>query len=237
MKIYLVDDSKVDLVRLERYVKQFAAESGMPVEIIGFLNPDAFLESYEKDEEKPYLVFMDIFMEGMNGIETAKRIREIAGKESRLIFTTSSADHAMEAFEVYADGYLKKPYHYEDFSKAMGRLEGRFKNESKVVVLRSIRQDITVHLGQIIFAEASGHKVNVHTDNNVVVANMSMKEIDKVLLCEPGFIHCGQSYIINIAKVKTYDKEIVELIDGTQIVIPVRLRKTVNEQLINYKNK
>lgn len=236
MIIYLLDDSKVDLMKLEHFVKQYAGEMGVETIVLAFSNPVNFLEFFEATDEKPYLVFMDIYMEGMNGIETAKKLREIGGNEVRLVFTTSSDEFAMEAFEVFADGYVKKPYRYDEFKKALSRFEGKFRSESKVITLHSIRQDMPLHVATILYAETADHKVDIHTEKGIVTASMAMKELYALLGAEPGFINCGQSYIINMARVKAVTKDTIVMDDSTEIIIPVRLRKTIVSQINDYKN-
>lgn len=235
MKIYLVDDSRIDLVKLEHFVKQYAIEMGIQVNTFSFSNPETFLDAYEKEEEKPYLVILDIFMEGMNGIEAAQKLRDLAGKKSRLIFITSTNEFAMEAFEVYADGYLQKPYSYDNFKRTMDRLEGRFKNESKLITLRAVRQDIPLHVGQILYAETADHKVDIHTEEGIITANLSMKELDEMLDGAEGFIHCGQSFIVNMNYIKEASKEVLKMEDGMEIVVPVRLRKQIFEKVSKHK--
>jgi len=235
--IYLLDDSKIALIKLENYLRQYAAEIGMPIEIKAFQNSLDFLYHFENDREKPYLVFLDIYMEDVNGMDFAKDIRRIEKESFRLIFTTSSDEFALDAFEVFADGYIKKPYEYEDLKRALARLESRFRNESNVIVLHSIRQDMALHVANILYAETANHKVDIHMENDVVTASMSMKDLEELLCRERGFISCGQSYIINMARVKAISRDTIIMEDENRIVIPVRLRKTIISQINDYRNE
>ena len=61
------------------------------------------------EQEKPDLVFLDILMERMNGIQVAEQIRQVS-QNLKIVFTTSSPEYAIDAFRVHADGYLCKPF-------------------------------------------------------------------------------------------------------------------------------
>ncbi len=238
MKVFLVDDSKIDLVKLQHFIEQYASELGIEMETSLFSTVDEFLEAYAAEEKKPYLIFMDIlYSEGSDGIAAATKMRELGGKSSRLIFTTSSQEYILDAFDVYADGYLTKPYRYEDFKRALARLESRFRNESRVITLKAVRQDIPLHVGQIMYVETADHKVDIHTEDDCITANMAMKDIDAMLDGENGFIHCGQSFIINMVHVKEVTRESITMNDGMQIVIPVRLRKAISDQVKAFRAK
>ena len=103
MRILLVDDEKLQLLRLKK-----AVDEALPgeVEILTFSNPK---EAWDSCREKPCdLAFLDIEMPGMNGIQLAKKLKE-ANPQTNIVFVTAYDQYALDAFRIHASGYLNKP--------------------------------------------------------------------------------------------------------------------------------
>lgn len=120
MLIYICDDSRADQLRLVHNIESYAKEKGAAVTVKLFSSADALLREYETSTEKPAVIFLDIYMDGTNGMDAAERLIEL-GMENGLVFTTSSEIHAVKAFSIGADGYLHKPFTHDDFVRAMKR--------------------------------------------------------------------------------------------------------------------
>ena len=103
MLIYICDDSRADQLRLVHNIESYAKEMGAAVTVKLFSSADALLREYETSTEKPAVIFLDIYMDGTNGMDAAERLIEL-GMENGLVFTTSSEIHAVKAFSIGADG-------------------------------------------------------------------------------------------------------------------------------------
>lgn len=89
MLIYICDDSRADQLRLVHNIESYAKEKGAAVTVKLFSSADALLREYETSTEKPAVIFLDIYMDGTNGMDAAERLIEL-GMENGLVFTTSS---------------------------------------------------------------------------------------------------------------------------------------------------
>ena len=237
MKIYLLDDSRSDLVILESFLKKYIEEMGTKsLEVEVFSSPKAFFAAFESAEEKPYLVFMDILMGTEDGIDIAKRLRDM-GSKVRLIFATSSEDYMMEAFEVYADGYLKKPFTYENFKRAMGRLEERFIDESKTIKVKTGRNETEVPLGGIYSIESCNHSILITTGEGEIKSQVTLGEIWEMVKNEKSFIQVGRSFVVNMFHVNEVTREEILLGNGTSVLIPVRIRKQIQDAFAEFKKE
>ena len=107
MRIALVDDSEIERGILLSLITDYGCEKQILFESDCFDSGDAFLSSFSSD--KYDIVFMDIFMNGMSGVETASKMRQI-DSHVILIFLTASADYMPDAFRVNAFHYILKPY-------------------------------------------------------------------------------------------------------------------------------
>lgn len=96
MLIYICDDSRADQLRLVHNIESYAKEKGAAVTVKLFSSADALLREYETSTEKPAVIFLDIYMDGTNGMDAAERLIEL-GMENGLVFTTSSEIHAVKA--------------------------------------------------------------------------------------------------------------------------------------------
>lgn len=235
MKVYICDDSRSDLLRLQHYIKKYAEKENLQMEIEEFLSAKDMLLAHKAAKEKPELLFLDIYMSQMDGMEAAKQLRK-AGIKTSILFTTSSGEHAMEAFLVHADGYLQKPYDYEMFCHAMSKISGQLQREYKTIDVRIERMNRKFRLKDIYFAETDNHGIQIHCRDNVYRANISMEGFREQISTEPAFVTCGRSYIINFAYVEEIDAELVYLKNRETIPIPVRIRKQIKEQYQEYLN-
>lgn len=116
MKIVLVDDEQLQLIRLEKAAKEALPEG---TDILSFINP---LQAWEAcKEERIDIAFLDIDMPGMNGIQLAKRLKGVNPKIN-IIFVTAYDKFALEAYRIHASGYLTKPVNKEKIAEEIKNL-------------------------------------------------------------------------------------------------------------------
>ena len=233
MKVYICDDSKSDLLRLKHYLEKYAQNENIPMEIEAFETAKELFAAHNAAEEKPVLIFLDIYMNQMDGIEAAKKLRE-AGIKTSILFTTSSQDHALEAFQVHADGYLHKPFDYDGFKHAMSKVSDQLHTEYKTVEIRVDRMSRKFRIRDICFAETDNHGVQIHCLDNDYRANITMEGIKELIGEEKSFVMCGRSYLINLTYVENIDADTIYMKGNETISIPVRLRKQMKEQYHQY---
>ena len=99
MEIYICDDSRPDLMRLAHHLKEYILNLDMHVEIRSFSSGESILAAYKRALVKPSLIFLDIYMGNMNGMDVARALRD-DGFSGGIIFTTSSTAHAMDSYNV-----------------------------------------------------------------------------------------------------------------------------------------
>lgn len=117
MRILLVDDEELQLLRLVNTVKSVLKDE----EILSFSNPDKALEEAKKNRID--LAFLDIEMPHLNGIQLAKKLKVIH-PQTKVIFVTAYDNYAYDAFKVHASGYVTKPVNVDKIKKELEQLEG-----------------------------------------------------------------------------------------------------------------
>lgn len=230
MIVYICDDSKGDRIRLLHHIQRFAQENCLDFDVESFENGESMLEKYKDAKEKPKILFLDIFMHGKDGIFIAQKLIEL-GCKNGIVFTTSSADYALDAFKLNADGYLHKPYTHEDFLVAMGRFDPLFSQQMKSITIYFNRAQKKLYLSEIIYVESFNHCTFFHTAEGVFKTARPLKDFSDELLENSCFFRCGQSFLINSTKIQSYNDEIIQLENGEFVRIPVRIRKEIKKTL------
>ena len=106
MTIAIVDDIAEERALLRKRLEKISLQKNIEFHCCEYENGEAFLEASKNQNFT--VLFLDIYMDGINGIEIAKNFRK-CNKDCMLIFTTTSRDHALEGFQVRAMHYLVKP--------------------------------------------------------------------------------------------------------------------------------
>ena len=169
MRAAIVDDSKDDLQYLYDNISRYCTEHKVHMQIDQFDNEQKFL--YAIKDKKYDLVFLDIFMNRIEGDRVARYVRE-QWPNCQIIFTTASRDHAVEAFKVRALDYLVKPYTYEDLAGAMDRFEEVYDKFLHYIELKEGRQFTRILITDIMYVDYHNHYIQVHTTSNVVRSYM-----------------------------------------------------------------
>lgn len=167
-------------------------------------------------EFKPDIVFLDIEMPGMNGLEVLRHLKE----NPRVIFSTAYDQYAVNAFELNAVDYLLKPFTRERFNRAIERLlsqqqqpldslhhlaESLLKKEKQVyptrILVSSGQKLVAIPTDSIIWINADGDYSNMVTKKHTYLSNYGIGQLEEKL--DPGsFIRVHRSSIINISKVQ-----------------------------------
>ena len=150
MTIAIVDDIKEERVLLRTRLEKIFHQKDMGFHCCEYENGEAFLEA-SKDQDITVL-FLDIYMDGANGIEIAKEFRK-SNKDCLLIFTTTSSDHALEGFQVRAMHYLVKPYTEDELSSLTDEILSRIPTPEKTLPLKEDSRFFVCNRGTIINME------------------------------------------------------------------------------------
>lgn len=187
----------------------------------------------------PQVVFLDVQMPGMDGVECAKRILDIAPK-TFIIFATAHEEYMPEAFELYASDYIMKPFKIERISNTLGRIRGIIEGQSSLpvklpqhvggnlskLVIKNKEGVLFIDSKEIIFIERESNSTIIHTASERITTSESLSDIEE-RLDKSIFLRSHKSYIINlsmITKVSPYGR-------WTYIV---KLRGTSKDALVTH---
>ena len=160
MTIAIVDDIKEERVLLRTRLEKIFHQKDMGFHCCEYENGEAFLEASKNQDIT--VLFLDIYMDGANGIEIAKEFRK-SNKDCLLIFTTTSSDHALEGFQVRAMHYLVKPYTEDELSSLTDEILSRIPTPEKTLPLKVNGSEFQVPFKTIIHADHFSHMIHIHT--------------------------------------------------------------------------
>lgn len=179
MKIAICDDLRFDRTLLCEYILQYAKNNFINIEVVEFDSGEEMLSSFL--EEKYKIVFLDIYMKGIDGVEVAEKIRE-TDEDCKIIFTTSSVDHKGEGFEVAATHYLIKPITYKRVEQALNRCKKVLAFDAQYVELPLGKETVKINLRDILYVEAVRNGVVINTEYEEYKIHMPMVYINRLYL-------------------------------------------------------
>ena len=231
--IAVVDDMAADRERLQAMVLDYAAAHGLPWQVRCFSSGEAFLERLEP--EGFALVFLDILMGGMDGMETARRLRA-TDPEVPLVFVTTEAGYAVEGYEVESAGFLLKEESQQKrrFTQLMDRLAPRLRRDA-VLELWENGLPLQIPAGAVRYAEVLDHDMRLHTRDGLLVLRMTMAELKPLLPQDGRFFECHRGIVINLDEVEDLGSQVVTMAGGD--ILPVsRRRRTELERSYAQRN-
>lgn len=208
-----IDDEPMALLVVEQFCRR---KGGM--ELTTFSEPRVGLE--EICRRKPDLVFLDIQMNSLNGLEIADRLP----RECCFIFTTAYAEYALDGFDLDAVDFLHKPFSYERFEvaveKALRRIHARRPSTSESLVVKQEYNNVSIPLSDILYVEALGNYVKiVRASGGHVLTRTNLKAITD-LLPAADFLRIHRSYVVPVASVVSFTRSRV-MLKGREEGLPV----------------
>ncbi len=234
--IAICDDEIKELEKTERYLKAWlGGHKDYEFRIDRFDNAKKLLEAMEGNEYMPEFLLLDIYMPGKTGIAAAKELRQM-GSSSRIIFLTTSTEHALEAFGVDADQYLVKPVTEKELYPVLDKmLEGLEKEQKSYVLFRIDGTNCRVAFKDIVYCEAQGKNQRIHfADGSYGQMRMTMTEIYGMLSAREEFTRVGVSYIVNLDHINSLNGQEISLDTGKSIYLPRGAYQPLRERYFAY---
>ena len=180
------------------------------------------------------LIFLDIEMPGISGIDFLKSIQT----PPYVIFTTAYRNYAVEAFDLEVVDYLLKPISFDRFLKAINRFyalndkhtaSSKSSAVSEIIELKADKKIHKINKSDILYIESVDDYVKVHTGKQRILTYQRMHQMEE-LLSEANFIRVHRSFIVNRDAVTAYSTSHIE-IGKTKISIGRTYREKVTEKL------
>ncbi len=213
IEIAICDDEEIIIERIADLIKK--------------QNMDCHIESFQAGNEllaakrRFDLIFLDIQMDGINGMETAKAVREY-DRKAVIVFVTAVKEYVFEAFDVGAFHYLLKPIEERKFAEVFENAareiqERRIQKETPALFFKTKNKSYTFNQSEIIFIESKNRKAAIHTVKNTLEVYAVMKELQKEL--GNSFYRCHRGYLVNMAHIAEYSSDMIEMDNGERVYL------------------
>ena len=216
LRIAICDDMPLYIAEIEQLLAQWKDRpSNLKIET--FDNGDSLLQAHSST---PFdIIFLDVVMPLLNGIETAKELRQ-NDKSVHIVFISSERNFAVDSYTVKADNYLLKPVSAKDFYPCIQEIYEKLQNDSKSIPILTSSAAYRVKLSNISYLEAQNKYVSVClADGRALQSNQPLYTYEEQLGLSDGFFKCHRSYIVNIQHIDTYTSKFIQLRSGIQIPI------------------
>jgi DNA-binding LytR/AlgR family response regulator len=225
LSIAIIEDEQPQSDLLKSIASDWANSKSINFSIKCFANAESFLFAYE--DVLFDLLLIDIQMDGISGIELAKKLRQ-KGDKSEIVFITAIRDYVFEGYDVNALHYLVKPIEqsqiYDVLDKALS-IKGK---EEQYILIKYKK----VASNDIYYLESRNHYLYYCLIDDSTSVNIS---ITKAMENLPGtFVQCHRSYIVNLAHTSRITKTDVVMDNGKQIPLSRNRISEVKNAFINY---
>lgn len=236
IRIALCDDNDIEREILKNIIENIFKSMGDEGVIFEFSSGEKLCRNYSKGDFD--IIFLDIHMKQLDGIETGRAIRDKDAKVE-IVYATSSEEYLKEGYNIHALSYLTKPY---DVKKVKETLEyyykknGIDKREKNELLDISIQQKkIYIRQKDIMWLESMGRVVSIYCRDDVFRVYARLNDLEEKL-DEKIFLRCNQSYIVNIM----YVKDVIEydfcMENDRYIPIRKRDKKEIVQKYYNKRN-
>ena len=225
IKIGICDDEKISREQLKELLEQFFEENGLSFELWEYEAGEDFLNR----EEEINLLFLDIELEGMSGIQLKE---ELQGRENiKIIFVTRHMEGMPEAFGRNVYGFLEKPAAADKLEKYLLRVLKDLEGE-RMLVIKGVQGDMAVKEKDILYFVSEKKYSRMVGKNGESFCDLGLQQLEE-MLGQESFFRCHKSYLVNLANISDANQNI-RLKNGESIPVSRRKAKELKEAYLEY---
>lgn len=232
-RIAVVEDNDDDRSALLSKIKKYEEEFGVKFDIVTFNNGFNFMDKFMPIF---HLVFLDINMPGINGMDAAGQIRKVDEKVS-ICFTTSLAQYAIKGYEVSAIDFILKPVEYSRVKNVIAKTYKEFESGSEnQILIKTSNSFSMVSLDDIEYVVADDHIIIYHTATKEYESWDTLKNVE-LKLNAPRFYRLSRSVILNLDHTKGVSRNgDVVMRSGAVFQIPRGKKASFIQAVSDYHN-
>jgi len=215
-EIAACDDDEFILNILSDYITEFCSNYNCPFKLSLYHNGEALLEQNAGFD----LIFLDIQMSPLTGIELAKMIRT-NNTHSKIVFVTNYTDYTHCAFDVKAFDYLSKPVNKNKLFRTLNDALNRY-SDKKTICLNTEDGTISLDVNNILYMEYVPRKIRIKTDTDILYSSNSLIYFYKSLNIY-NFEYSHKGYIVNLKRIRKIEGFKITL--DNEEIIPLAQKK------------
>ncbi|WP_182914661.1 LytTR family DNA-binding domain-containing protein [Paenibacillus thiaminolyticus] len=235
-KVAVCDDSIKEHQQLQTFFSQLSVGTSYKFEINYFSSGEALLQHYKEHGRYTFhVLLLDVEMEGIDGIETARKIRSLPDREVQIIYTTHYPQYMIDSFHVQPFHYMIKPVEYEQFQVIMGRLCDYINAAIlQYVIVKTDAGEIVLRASEIIAIEKIDKRhVEVITMERRFTTVCTLAEFASKL--NAFFYQIYRSIIINLEYVHKFTSDTVFMCNKESFPLGRSYKKGIHEAYTRYR--
>ncbi|MCC0645532.1 MULTISPECIES: LytR/AlgR family response regulator transcription factor [unclassified Clostridioides] len=230
IRIAICEDEKEVQFLIEGYLDNILKNRNKKYEIQKYSSGEELLERNSKYID---ILLLDVQMGQINGMDTARKIREVDNK-MEIIFITSLIDYVQEGYEVRAYRYLLKPIELEELKKHVLTCIKEIEiNKNNYIVIKNKSNTYKINSNEIVYIEVQKKEMLIHTINKSFNVCYSLEKIEKDLN-QDKFIRCHKSFLVNLNYVENIKPNIAVLENGEEVPVSRYRYKDVKEKFLKF---
>ena len=207
IRIAMVEDEAAVRKQLQGYIQRYTRQYGTAFAVTEFSDGVEILDAYRPVYD---IVLLDVEMKHLDGMETARRIREL-DRDVVLLFITNMAQYAIKGYAVGALDYVLKPVPYFAFSQQLQKAEEKLRRRARHYLAVPVEGGLRrLDTAQIYYMESEGHRVHFYTEEGEFSAPGALKTFEEKLADLP-FARCNSGYLVNLAQVKSVQQGLAQV--------------------------
>lgn len=214
IKIAICEDEKEQQDLLKTHINQIFKDLPINYSLDIFNSGEELLKNYPKNID---VFLIDIQLNEINGMDTARKIRETDNK-AEIIFITSLIEYAIEGYEVRAYRYLIKPVKYDDLKTHILNCIKEIDIKNKQIIIKEQGNRIKLDISEITYIEVQKENITIHTLNKIYETKGTMNNIEKEINCS-RFYRCHKSFLVNLEHIKSIKQYIAVLENSEEVPI------------------
>lgn len=233
INIAICDDTKEDVEIISTYISKKVTTSNIAFKINIFSDGEDYIDNINSCRETYDIVFLDIYMKFSNGIEIARKIREF-DKECKIIFITSSKEHAIDSYDVRALHYILKPIDEEKLGLAIEMAIEGLNKENKQIVIKNKKGSYRIILKDILYAESNARVVNTYLKSGEVISFYSKLKDFIESIHDDRFLKCHKSFVVNMDYILKIENNFIYMSGNIKIPISTSNIAAIKEKYLKY---
>ncbi len=227
------DDIPIECATIARQIENILKPSDINFEIKKFFSGQELLKSKEGFD----IIFLDIKMPEVSGMELAKELRR-QEKQSLIIFITSAREYVFEAFDVDAFQYLLKPIQSEKLKNVLEKAINKIQLEPNTdfLIISADRQTKKIFLKDILYIESFGRIAKLHCHEGTLETYEQIGVLESKL-SDRSFFRCHKCFLVNLDYVEAFNKTEICLENGEKIILAKRRYEDFQKAILSYMKR
>lgn len=230
LSIAVCDDMPIECAELAERIEKILDKIGAEYSLKRFFEGQELLKCVESFD----IVFLDIKMPEISGMELAKQMRE-NGHESIIVFVTSAEEYVYESFDVEAFNFLIKPVNEEKLKNVLRKAVVKVTacNNEDFLIISSEHQIKKILLKDILYIESVGRTVKIHCSSGILETYKQIGDLEQTL-SDKHFFRCHKSFLLNLEYVSRFDKAEIVMENGDTVFLARKRAKIFQNEFISY---